>query len=57
MFIESCHRRLFYEYEGNRLRYLTERATASGTTNDVYVPGPTARMGYSYDSNGNMTND
>ena len=26
-------------------------------TNDVYVPGPTARMGYSYDSNGNMTND
>ena len=26
-------------------------------TNDVYVPGPTARMGYSYDWNGNMTND
>ena len=35
----------------------TERATASMATNDVYVPGPTARMGYSYDSNGNMTND
>ena len=57
MFIESCHRRLFYEYEGNQLSYLTERATASMATNDVYVPGPTARMGYSYDSNGNMTND
>ena len=57
MFIESYHRRLFYEYEGNRLSYLTERATASMATNDVYVPGPTARMGYSYDSNGNMTND
>lgn len=48
---------LFYEYEGNQLSYLTERATASMATNDVYVPGPTARMGYSYDSNGNMTND
>ena len=31
---------LFYEYEGNQLSYLTERATASGTANDVYVPGP-----------------
>ena len=57
MFIESYHRRLFYEYEGNQLSYLTERATASMATNDVYVPGPTARMGYSYDWNGNMTND
>ncbi|WP_065217918.1 MULTISPECIES: RHS repeat domain-containing protein [Butyricimonas] len=47
---------LVYSYTGNQLTGLTENVRTS-PTGDVYSPRSAAAGSYSYDSNGNMTND
>ena len=47
---------LLYTYTGNKLTTLTENVRTN-PTGDIYIPGNTAAGTYSYDKNGNMTND
>jgi len=47
---------LVYTYTGNQLMGLTENVRTS-PTGDIYLPGSTVTGSYTYDKNGNMTND
>ena len=47
---------LVYTCTGNQLTGLTENVRTS-PTGDIYLPGSTAASTYTYDKNGNLTND